>query len=215
MAFGPPDGGGPRRASLEPPGGSSERTPAIMSETDAIVDAEIVNDEMENAKSLIGGTEIPTTDVVVRRVSETGLSRSDFSQIESFEDALAMFGEDDLTYADAGEIGDGSVVLDKADLVGTLFIVTDYRVAVSPEKGNEFVIVQGITRRGTKFVFTDGSKDFGIRQQLTEWTSRKGKKGGLVCQKGLTVSVYPARDETGNLTGEEGRTYRIDQSPVK
>jgi hypothetical protein len=123
------------------------------------------------------------------------------------------------------EIGEGWQVLDKADLVGVPFVITNYRFSDSKKirsadgTGKQFVILYVLTReffetegKSGKWVVTDGST--GLMTQLGEWVTKKGidldaeKVPALSCPRGLIVSVYDYTDpSTGVVT--EAKTYYL------
>ena len=156
--------------------------------------------------------QVGAKEIVAYSAKETGLDRTNFAALNSFADAVAMFGGQDALSIASEEIGDGSIAVDKDDLVGVPFIVTGYDERMSTTFGTPFFVVRGITRDNTKFFFIDGSRERGVRDDLESWTKKTGYVGGLFCPRGLSKSVYTKEvpDENGEMKEIEGRTYFID-----
>lgn len=152
----------------------------------------------------LGGT------VVSTEVIHPGLSKADFSQISSFADAVAALGGvDAIPEASPEIVGDGSVRLEKDDLVGIPFIITGWTESIGENdqgEQTEFLVIRGITQSGTKFFITDGSQEAGLRPDLIGAEQKTGKRI-LMCPRGLTKSVYKVK---GDPTGKMGTTFFID-----
>lgn len=134
----------------------------------------------------------------------------DLAAIGSFEDALKLavdtLGEENIARASA-EIGDGFKLLETKDqLIGVPMILLTWDFSIGDF--GEFVSIRLVTKDGGKFIVNDGST--GIRDQLIQYTAKKGRKGGLVCDKGLRRSDYEYTDEKGQKS--KAQTYYLDTS---
>jgi hypothetical protein len=117
--------------------------------------------------------------------------------IKSFDDMMKLLADAGVEATEISEYGDGfSVETDKSSLVNVPFGILDYKFS---KKGNfgEFAIVRIVTRDGRKLILTDGST--GIYAQCQDFQKR-GRSGGIMCPKGITVSEYDYIDETGKVT---------------
>lgn len=158
----------------------------------------------------------PSTEVALTMASDTQLR-----ELTTFDDALRLIQEQLGAQVHSVEehIGTGFVVLDdKAKLDGVDFLAVMWEFHSSgdysslTEDGDEvqgqFVSVHLMTRSplqgyiGNKYIINDGSKG-GVRDQLLDYTARNdGKKVGLYCAGGLTVSEYDYLDES---TGKKSK----------
>jgi len=129
------------------------------------------------------------------------------TNIKSFDDAKQVLADAGVQVTDISDYGDGFLVMDKAELVNVPFIILDYKFADGDFTGDDgkpqkFSITRLVTADNRKAILTDGST--GMRKQL-ERLERRGVTGGILCQKGLTVSEYEFTDEKGKKT--PAKTY--------
>jgi hypothetical protein len=121
-----------------------------------------------------------------------------------FASALAAL-HDSGRVIEAVELGDGTSLVEKDDLIGVELLITN--VAVKPsDKGGNYVVARGITIAGTKFVFADGGT--GISKQLQEVLARHEDAAGVHVPGGLVRSDY-IHPEHGAAT-----TYYLDTAPA-
>lgn len=163
-------------------------------------DQEMTDAENAIAENL-GGTEI------IRTV-DMGLNRTEFANVGSFAEAIEMLGGlGNIDEATADLVGDGSIRLDKDELIGVPFLVTSFDDKESDEYEGSFLLIRGITQSGTKFFITDGSRDAGLRVDLLRYRERTGKSH-IFCPRGLQMSTYTIKE--GEEKGKTGKTYFID-----
>lgn len=148
-----------------------------------------------------------TTDVVI---PGKNISTEELASLASFDDALklvqAKVGEQNVGVA-ADEIGDGFKLLDNKDVlsgVAIIIITWDFHQG----DHGEFVSCKVMTKDGQKYIVNDGST--GIRDQLIQYSKKKGTQGGLFCEKGLRRSDYTYTDESGKESSAS--TYYLDTS---
>jgi hypothetical protein len=129
-------------------------------------------------------------------------------EITSFDDALALLTE---TYGEAGIVvasdvlGDGFAMLTNKDLlIGVTFVAVKWTITMGDH--GEFAVVKLVTIDGKKYVVTDGST--GLHQQLSDFSAKTGRYGGLVVKNGLRKSDYTYTDENGKET--PATTYYLD-----
>lgn len=115
--------------------------------------------------------------------------------ITSWEDAQAYFAQEEIEVSVGLEVSDGFERYgeeDKPSLVGTPFIILDWR-RLSGDMGM-FATVRVLTRDGKRIRFSDGSS--GVYQQLLQIEIEREKKGhkalsqGVLVRKGLRASEY-------------------------
>jgi hypothetical protein len=132
--------------------------------------------------------------------------------VESFDDAVALAAETVGEIANAAdELGDGFAILsDKNKLVGVpcMFLSWNFNLG----DYGEFVSAQVVARTESggvlKVIVNDGGA--GIYQQLSDFTAKSNKLGGLFARHGLRRSDYTYKDEKGKDT--PATTYYIDQT---
>lgn len=114
--------------------------------------------------------------------------------LQTFDDVIAALSGD---VVDARtEIGSGFEVLDnKERLLGVPFICVEWSFPMGDY--GPFAAVTIVTKSGEKLILNDGSMKSGLGQQLQDYTARTGKRTGLLCNKGLTVSRYTYVNEKG------------------
>lgn len=147
------------------------------------------------------------TDVVI---SGTNYDPEELAGITSFDDALNLvasrIGENNIDVA-SDEIGDGFKLLENKDQicgVPLLLVTWDFHMG----DHGEFVSIKAVTKDGQKLIINDGSS--GLYKQLAEYSAKKNKQGGMLCQKGLRRSDYKYTDENGNE--KPATTYYLDVS---
>jgi len=125
--------------------------------------------------------------MVTKAESKAVEVRKDWGSVSSWDDAVNEFGGQIVNSAEA--FGDGSVLLQKDELVGKEFMVLDWDYVTDMDTQHEYVNVLVINRQGQKARFNDGST--GVYQQCKDYEDRYGgKHGGIYCTKGLRVSEY-------------------------
>lgn len=136
------------------------------------------------------------------------------SNIESFDDALALLAEEGIAIDMADEkLGNGfAIISDKGILCGVEFLLLSWQFNQG-DKG-EFVSCNLVAKMPgqktpSKFVLNDGST--GIREQLKQYTKKTGKTAGLYVKHGLRRSDYTYEDQA---TGENSAatTFYLDTS---
>jgi len=158
-------------------------------------------------QSATATAEVPT-DIVKR----SSFQDEELRTLDSFDAALALVAEEFGTVESVDEeIGDGfSLVDDKSELIGLPMILMEWTFN-DGEFGGQFVSVRAVAKlkngQPWKVIFNDGST--GILAQLQEYTSRKGRNGGLVVKRGLRVSNYEYDDGTGP---KPAKTFYLDTS---
>jgi len=140
-----------------------------------------------------------------------GLSRADMAQVESWNDAIAALGGIEEIDDAAETLGDGTIVVNKDDLIGVKFLITSFSFRNSTDYAGTYALVNGITEDGAKFVFTDGSQEVGIQPTLMRYMETHNRAGGILCRRGLSKSEYTSKTVTdGNGAFVKGTTYHID-----
>lgn len=123
----------------------------------------------------------------------------------SFAELQAMFDAGNVLHIT--DVDDVRLV-EKEQLVGKTFIITDWVEKDTGQYDNPFVIVHVTTPTDEHLVFTDGST--GIRDQLNTYLAKMGgTKQPIYVPKGLRVSNYIYHDE---LSGKDipATTYYIN-----
>jgi hypothetical protein len=114
------------------------------------------------------------------------------------------------------EVLDGIDLLDKAELIGKPFLITEVRFQTST-RGYDMVYVNAQFKDGTVFQFVDSSS--GVKTQIENFLELKEimPKGNdeivpikLLILKGLRVSEFVATDERGRE--KKARTYYLTTS---
>lgn len=144
-------------------------------------------------------------DIVPNRISDEELSN-----IKSFDDAMALAEQYHGAVLPADEVlGNGfTVISDKNVLVGVPMILLEWRFNDGDQ--GKFVSVSAVARTELgmkKVIVNDGST--GIMAQLSAYTNKTGKDGGLVVKKGLRRSDYVADTPEGP---KNATTYYLDTS---
>lgn len=131
-------------------------------------------------------------------------STEQLAGIQSFDDAVALLKDAGVKPSVISDYGDGfSVLDDKRKLVNVPFVLLDYKFSEGDYNkgpdgvGAEFAICRVVTQSGEKFLFTDGST--GICEQVKD-LRRRGIPGGVLCEKGISVSEYDWYNEKGEKT---------------
>lgn len=124
-------------------------------------------------------------------------SREDYANIGSIADAMALAREEFGTVINAHEdknLGTGFRVAEKEDkfrLIKVPLFLLDWRFNAG-DFTDDYVSIHAIQQAedGTaiKWVINDGGQ--GIARDLREYTIKTGRKGGLMCRRGLRVSEY-------------------------
>lgn len=148
---------------------------------------------------------------IVHSVQGPKYANEDLSSLTSFEEAMALVQRElgEAAVVDASQaIGDGFKMLDNKDLLcGVEFLAIGWNFTMGDF--GEFVAAKVVTRDGQKYVLIDGST--GIYQQISEYSGKTGRMGGLWVKNGLRKSEYEYEDEsTGKLT--PAVTYYLDVS---
>lgn len=143
---------------------------------------------------------VPDTEVEVRRTDD-GVdvwAVADFSEVQTFEDAIRLaqnlYGEIIPSY----ELGDGFVRLEDKDLlVGVTFAIIGWGLSWSAYGEVErYSVIRVITEDGRKFRFSDGST--GLHKQLTmRFRGDPANFAAIVALGGLRRSEYTPRAEDG------------------
>lgn len=119
----------------------------------------------------------------------TRFDPNDLRSLVSFEDAKRLLTEAFGEIADATtEIGDGFTMLDDKDALLNVPLILVHWTFAPGDYGKEFVVARAMTERGDKYIITDGGT--GLAVQLSEYTKRTGKNGGLLVERGLRKSDY-------------------------
>lgn len=137
-------------------------------------------------------------------------SDEELQQIKSFQDSLAVLGEEFMPEDYAESYGTGFDMLsDKAELEGKAFNILQWGFNESKEHKDEsgrplvFVSMELVTEKsGEKYIVNDGS---GIRDQLAKVTASRIARGwsperafrGLYVRGGVRVSRYTFTDDKG------------------
>lgn len=134
----------------------------------------------------------------------------------------ALTGTADTWGSDPAEVLTGVDLVQKAEMVGTPFLITGVKFTHNPSSNIGYVYVEfELSPGGERRMFNDSST--GVRQQLEEFAGAKGWAGAkgtielekwydtrVLCPKGLRVSEYDTKDERGRDT--KGRTYYLTTS---
>lgn len=151
---------------------------------------------------------VPTTEI------ERLISKDQFASVASWDDALALARETYGELMSSDQFGDGFTMLDNKDkLLDNPFLILDSSVTDSKEftRNGEpaaFVAMRVVTKGGDKFIVIDGST--GLCNQLIEWRTKTGRRGGFVCMHGLRKSEYTYTDPNGDTS--PATTYYLDES---
>lgn len=101
-------------------------------------------------------------------------------------------------------------VVEKKELIGVPFVITDLRFYWSSRYDSPVVAVCCLTQNDDLLVFNDGST--GIFEQCKQMAASSGKKAGIMCPNGLRVSEYKV-DVVDGMTDEvksiEAATYYV------
>lgn len=136
----------------------------------------------------------------------------DLLAIETFDDALRLTADELGGIANVGdELGNGFAILDKKDsLIGVPCVFMSWNF--NEGDFGPFVSAQVAARSESggvrKLIVNDGST--GIYAQLSAYTKRTGKMGGLMARAGLTRSDYEYTDSEGKT--RPASTFYIDTS---
>jgi hypothetical protein len=151
------------------------------------------------------------TDVAVQHK----ISAAQLSEVSSFDDALRLMEE---TYGSGAialasdALGDGFQLLEEKDqLIGVPCAFISWRESLGDF--GPFVAARVVTQDNRKVVIIDGGS--GIYQQLSEFSQKFGRDGGLVARKGLRRSDYTYTDVdkvTGQPVERPASTHYIDTS---
>lgn len=135
---------------------------------------------------------------------ETALATSGEPSLDDFMAAInAEFGG---AIVDASVYSGGDLV-EKSELVGMPFVVTDFEISDSTDytrsdggvvRPVQFAVVRIRTINGDRCVFTDGGT--GILPVLEEHRERTGQSGGLFAKAGLRRSDYNKTLADGSST---------------
>lgn len=143
------------------------------------------------------------------------ISAAQLSEVSSFDDALRLMEE---TYG-AGAIalasdvlGDGFALLEEKDqLIGVPCAFISWKESLGDF--GPFIAARVVTQDNRKVVIIDGGS--GIYSQLSDFSQKFGRDGGLVARKGLRRSDYEYDDvdkKTGETVKRPATTYYIDTS---
>lgn len=137
------------------------------------------------------------------------LNEDQLTEMRSMEDALATLAQAGIEVTSVTDFGDGFLVMDKADFVNVKFVIVNYKIvpAEKSDFGSDFAVIRIITADGRKAILTDGSRESGLCVQI-KTLQRRGVTGGVMCEKGLTVSEYPYEDPSDGKT-KTARTYYL------
>jgi len=123
--------------------------------------------------------------------------------IQSFEDAMRLARDNGIPSESMADYGTGFKVVDKESLVGTDFLILEWRFNEGDYEG-DFVSVTAVTKHNEKVIFNDGST--GVCAQLNMVTAQRKEKKHPTPQAflgvpgGLTVSQYWRNTETGEIS---------------
>jgi hypothetical protein len=136
-----------------------------------------------------------------------GLVENVLSEITTFDEAVAKFGDKPVLNA-ADMLGDGfSLVKDKMSLVGVPFMVLRYKFHMGTH--GTFVTMHVITNKNDKLIINDGST--GIASQVQELDEKFQTNWlPMAVNNGLRVSDYEYTDDKGNE--KSARTFYLDSS---
>lgn len=144
------------------------------------------------------------------------LSANAFTEVETWDDALALAQNTFGHLVSAEEAGDGTELIDKNDLVGVPFLIVNVSFSRSEfDDGRFYATARGITKDNRKFVVSDGS--VGFCMQLAYLADKFNRRGGFLISKGLTRSDY-SPTIVDPVTGKEktlkATTFYLDTTPV-
>lgn len=127
--------------------------------------------------------------------------------------APAAWGKDEF------DVLTGADLLDKSELIGQPFLITDIQFKSNNRTVNS-VWVTAMDVNGEAFQFSDSSST-GIRQQLVDWLTDRKDEGivdtgeifsvRLAIMLGLRVSTYDATNERGKTI--TAKTYYLRMTP--
>lgn len=134
------------------------------------------------------------------------IEERDLRDIKTLDEAFSFINDQLGGVEDFADYGTGFVVLDKRGkdrLVGTPFVILEWRFVDSKQFKGEFVSLLVITEGNEKFIVNDGST--GICKQLRAVTDDRIKAGRSNPQVGLAVKAGLRRSdyETVDSDGEE------------
>lgn len=154
----------------------------------------MVSKAAEN-KNESGATKVVATPVV------------NWGSIDNISDARqALMDVGVPVMSSANLFGDGAeLIKDKSLLVGSPFLVIDWRFITDEKTKREYVSVLIISPAGQKGRFNDGST--GVYKQLKEVTEQYGGPIGIDCKNGLRASEYDVENEAGGK--EAAVTYYL------
>lgn len=151
-----------------------------------------------------------STELAVPDIKASRYSDEELQQIKSFQDALAVLGEDFIPEDYAESYGTGFDMLqDKAELAGKALLIMQWSFNPSKKFKDEngvplvFASMEVIVEKtGEKYIVNDGS---GIRDQLIKVTASRIARHmeperalrGLYVRGGFRVSEYPVIDDKG------------------
>lgn len=143
------------------------------------------------------------------------ISAAQLSEVVSFDDALRLmeetYGEGAVALA-SDALGDGFSLLEEKDqLIGVPCAFISWRESLGDF--GPFVAARVVTQDNRKVVIIDGGS--GIYAQLSEFSQKFGRDGGLVARKGLRRSDYTYTDtdkKSGETVERPATTYYIDTS---
>lgn len=138
------------------------------------------------------------------------ISDDALAEISSFDDAAnllrELYGESGVLVA-SEVMGDGFAMVSNKDLLlGVGFIIISWSITMGDH--GEFVAAKIVTVDNKKLILTDGST--GIHQQLSDYSAKSGRYGGMYVKNGLRKSDYTYTDETG--AEKPATTYYLDLS---
>ena len=129
-------------------------------------------------------------------------------EIQTFDQAMSLVAEYTGGVIESiDDYGNGFEVLPTADkprLKGVPFMILEWRFAEGKE--GEMVTAMIVTEQGEKLILNDGST--GVKDQLKRITAKRIADRGmnpvaaqtnLHCPRGVRVSTYPRKDETGAI----------------
>lgn len=158
-------------------------------------------------------TDVTTPDENAALAVQHKISAAQLSDVSSFDDALRLmeetYGADALVLA-SDVLGDGFTLLENKDqLIGVPAAFISWRESLGDF--GPFIAARVVTQDGRKVVILDGST--GIYAQLSEFSQKFGRDGGLIARNGLRRSDYEKEmpdPKTGELVKRPASTYYID-----
>jgi hypothetical protein len=156
-------------------------------------------------------------EVTAAEKTESAYTPDQINSVISFADALKLAREihGDVTETNAVRV---MRIEDKKRLCGKPLVLMEWQTLWSEENNRNYVSALVVVDEGnsktSKWFLNDGST--GIYEELTTYTERTGKSGGVLCEAGLRVSEYHIDPDTRKpLTRAQVARYKRDGLPME